>query len=88
MPKTNPIRIRYDPRFDTNADEWILRVPKDCVQEKEAYYEVRLPLYLAKTYLSPYALSGPNIGVGCGHVSRANTQNVGWVLKNPRGNGR
>ena len=54
MPITNPVRIEYDPDFDQSTDEWILRVPKRAVHQKEdGSYEIRLPIYLTRTYLSP-----------------------------------
>jgi len=53
MPIENPIRNLYKPRFDQKTDEWILRVPSSQVSKKvDGNYEVRLPLYLARTYLS------------------------------------
>ncbi len=53
MPTENPIRSEYQPQFDQKTDEWILHVPSGKVCKKEdGYYEVRLPLYLTRTYLS------------------------------------
>ena len=54
MPITNPVRIEYNPDFDESSDEWTLRVPKRAVHQKEdGSYEIRLPIYLTRTYLSP-----------------------------------
>ncbi len=53
MPTENPIRKLYQPRLDQKTDEWILHVPSSQVSEKvDGNYEVRLPLYLTRTYLS------------------------------------
>lgn len=53
MPAKNPIRVRYQPRFDDKTDEWIIYVPGNKVQMvKNGFFEVRLPLYLTRTYLS------------------------------------
>lgn len=53
MSTENPIRSEYQPRLDQKTDEWILHVPSDQVRKREdGYYEVRLPLYLTRTYLS------------------------------------
>jgi hypothetical protein len=52
MPTTNPIRKEYQPLFDEKRDEWVLRVPEDHVKQRnDGAYEVRLPLYLTRTYL-------------------------------------
>lgn len=53
MPISNPIRSQYQPKFDQKTDEWILLVPKANVRKrKDGRWEVRLPLYLTRTYLS------------------------------------
>ncbi len=53
MPTENPIRKLYQPCLDQKTDEWILHVPSSQVSKKiDGNYEVRLPLYLTRTYLS------------------------------------
>ena len=53
MPITNPIRQEYQPTFDPSTDEWVLRVPKSSIKAlDDAHSEIRLPLYLTRTYLS------------------------------------
>jgi hypothetical protein len=53
MPVSNPIRVKYQPRFDDKTDEWIVRIPRKKVRmEEDGFCEVRLPLYLTRTYLS------------------------------------
>ena len=54
MPISNPIRKEFQPRFDENTDEWVLRVSDKHVRTLgEGYSEIRLPLYLTRTYLAP-----------------------------------
>jgi len=53
MPASNPIRVKYQPHFDDKTDEWIVRIPSKKVRRVEnGSYEMRLPLYLTRTYLS------------------------------------
>jgi hypothetical protein len=53
MPASNPVRVKYQPRFDDKTDEWIVRIPSKKVRMVEnGSYEVRLPFYLTRTYLS------------------------------------
>jgi hypothetical protein len=48
----NPIRKTYKPMFNGKTDEWVLQIPRKNVIDRDEYYEVRLPLYLTRTYLS------------------------------------
>jgi hypothetical protein len=53
MPIENPIRNLYRPRLDQKTDEWVVFVPSSKVSKRvDGNYEVRLPLYLTRTYLS------------------------------------
>ena len=54
MPTKNLIRSTYEPSFDEKREDWVVRVPRERVLEREdGSYEVRLPIYLTRTYLSP-----------------------------------
>ena len=54
MPISNPIRIEFQPKFDENTDEFVLRVSDEHIQNLgDGYSEVRLPIYLTRTYLAP-----------------------------------
>ncbi len=49
MAKRKSFTSIYEPTFDQEHDEWILRVPSNAVRRKSSrYYEVHLPLYASR----------------------------------------
>jgi hypothetical protein len=69
MAKSDSFSSRYQPRFDAERDQWVLKVPNnDVTTISDDFCEVRLPIYASRVLAigaTSYALAGRRIGTGC-----------------------
>jgi hypothetical protein len=74
-PKNKSFILRYNPRFDQERDEWILRIPAGAVIcESADFYEVRLPVYASRA-----------LAIGGNILRPLRRKYRGWLLNEQRG---